>query len=234
MYFAQVMAGGIGKRMGNTPMPKQFLMLGDKPIIIHTLEKFVLQAEFEKIIVSCPAMWIQHAEDTIKKYLSDSRIVVIEGGKERNDTLMAAINYIEANYEVKDDDVLVTHDAVRPFVTKRIIEDNMKAAKEYGAVDTGVPAFDTIVRVQNNEVADIPNRDEMYQGQTPQTFKINTFKRAFDSLTDEQKLVLPDSCRVCFLAGEKVAMVQGAQENMKVTTPHDLKIANALLEARNQ
>lgn len=232
MYFAQIMAGGIGKRMGNTPMPKQFLMLGHKPIIIHTLEKFIMHPDFEKIIVSCPVMWIQHAKDTIKKYLDDKRIVVIEGGKERNDTLMAAINYIESNYTVTDEDVLVTHDAVRPFVTRRIIEDNIEASNTYGAVDTGVPAFDTIVRVLNDEVADIPNRDELYQGQTPQTFKINVFKECYNQLSEEQKLILPDSCRVCFLAGVKVAMVQGEESNMKVTTPHDLKIANALLEER--
>lgn len=234
MYFAQIMAGGIGKRMGNTPMPKQFLMLGQKPIIIHTLEKFIMHPDFEKIIVSCPAMWMQHANDTIKKYLDDDRIVVIEGGKERNDTLMAAVKYIEENYTVTDDDVLVTHDAVRPFVTRRIIEDNIEASKTYGAVDTGVPAFDTIVKVVDEEVVDIPDRDKMYQGQTPQTFKINVFKECYAQLSEEQKQVLPDSCRVCFLAGVKVAMVQGEQSNMKVTTPHDLKIANALLEERDQ
>lgn len=234
MFFAQIMAGGIGKRMGNTPMPKQFLMLGSKPVIIHTLEKFVLQPEFEKIIVSCPAMWIQHANDTIKKYLDDPRIVVIEGGKERNDTLMSAINYIEEHYEVSDEDVLVTHDAVRPFVTKRIIEDNMEATKEYAAVDTGVPAFDAIVEVRGSEIYDIPNRNYMYQGQTPQTFRMNTFKECFSQISEEEKAVLPDSCKVCHLAGVKVAMVPGEQENMKITTPHDLKIANALLEARNQ
>lgn len=233
MYFAQIMAGGIGKRMGTTTMPKQFLTLGSKPIIIHTLEKFVLQDEFEKIIISCPVNWQQYAKDIIKKYISDERVVVIEGGKERNDTLNKAIRYIETHYNLNEEDVLLVHDAVRPFISRRIIEDNLKATKNYSAVDTGIPAFDTIVRVKGNMISDIPVRDEMYQGQTPQTFRINTLKRCYEKLTESEKLILTDSCKICLLAGEEVVMVEGELSNIKITTPYDLKIANAILEERS-
>jgi NDP-sugar pyrophosphorylase family protein len=98
MLYAQILAGGKGTRMGNVGMPKQFLQLGNRPIIIHTLEKFVLNDEFDAIIVSCPENWIQHAKDIISKYIKDDRVKIIAGGKERNDTLKNGITYIHEQF----------------------------------------------------------------------------------------------------------------------------------------
>lgn len=232
MIYAQILAAGKGTRMGNVSMPKQFLAIKGKPILIHTLEKFILIEEFEKIIVSCPELWIEHTKDIIKKYLSDERIVIVPGGKERNDTLMNSINHIEENYGLNDDDVIISHDAVRPFVTRRIIKDNIKTLQEYKAVDTVIPAYDTIVRGKNGELIDIPIREEMYQGQTPQSFNIKTFIESYTQLTDEEKSILSDSCKIILLNGEKVAMVQGESYNIKITTPYDLKVANTIVEER--
>ena len=120
MIYAQILAAGKGSRMGNVSMPKQFLTIKNKPILIHTLESFILIEEFDKIIVSCPELWMEHTQDIIKKYIDDDRIQLVKGGKERNDTLMNSINFIEENYGLNDDDVIISHDAVRPFVTRRI------------------------------------------------------------------------------------------------------------------
>ena len=88
MIYAEVLAGGKGTRMGNTEMPKQFLMLGEKPVFIHTIEQFILNAKVEMVLVCCPKQWISHTKDTIKKYVSDARkVVVVEGGASRNDTI---------------------------------------------------------------------------------------------------------------------------------------------------
>lgn len=230
MIYAQIMAGGIGKRMGNVPLPKQFLMLGSKPIIVHTVEKFILNTEFELILISTPEAWMDYTWDILKKYdINDKRIQIIPGGKERNDTLQNAINYIKEIKGIRDDDSIVAHDAVRPFVTKRIIDDNIEALKFYKAVDTVIPAFDTIVRGDGEEVSEIPIRDEMYQGQTPQSFNIKAFQNSFKTLTEEEKAVLSDSAKIVLLNGERVAMVTGELSNIKVTTPYDLRIANAIL-----
>lgn len=231
MIYAQIMAGGFGKRMGNTSLPKQFLLLGHKPIIVHTIEKFILNNKFELILVSVPPSWIDYTNEILEKYqVKDDRIRVISGGAERNDTLENAIKYIEETNGLNDDDAIVAHDAVRPFVTKRIIDDNIKALKTYQAVDTVIPAFDTIVRANGTELIEIPIRDEMYQGQTPQSFNIKTFQKSYAKLSDSQKLILSDSAKIVLLSGEKVAMVCGEQSNIKVTTPYDLKIAAALIE----
>lgn len=231
MIYAQIMAGGIGKRMGNVPLPKQFLMLGSKPIIVHTIEKFILQSEFELILVSVPQDWISYTEDVLKKYnILDNRIRIISGGAERNDTLDNALKYIEENTETHENDLLITHDAVRPFITRRIIEDNINALQNYDAVDTVIPAFDTIVEGKNSEVLSIPVRDFMYQGHTPQSFKISSLKESLSKLSIKERQELSDSAKIMLLDGKKVRMVDSETSNIKITTPYDLTIANAILE----
>lgn len=230
MIYAHIMAGGIGKRMGNTPLPKQFLKLGSKPIIVHTAEKFILNSKFEMIIVSTPEEWIAYTKQIFEKYgLSDERIKIIAGGAERNDTLEKAITFISENNGINAEDKIIVHDAVRPFISKRIIDDNIKALENYNAVDTVIPAFDTIVKGDGGEIHEIPDRALMYQGQTPQSFNIRHFMNSFAKLTVEQKKVLTDSAKISLITGEKVGMVNGDLSNMKITTTYDLKIANAIL-----
>lgn len=228
MIYAQIMAGGIGSRMGHTERPKQFLTLAEKPIIIHTLEKFSLIPDFEKIIVSIHPKWVQYAKDLIVNTIKDPRIVVIEGGAERNDTVMKAIQYISENCETTDEDVLVMHDAVRPFVTRRIIMDNITKSKDYAAVDTVVPATDTIVQAKDGVITNIPVRDEMYQGQTPQTINILAFSKFYEQMSEEQRQTLSDSAKVMLLAGYKVGIVQGEESNIKITRPYDLHISDII------
>lgn len=233
MNYVNILAGGIGKRMGNVPMPKQFMMLKGKPVIIHTIEKFLLNPDIDKIIVSLSPSWYEFGKNLINKYLNDkSKLLIIEGGLERNDTLMKAVDYIEDHFKIGDDDNIITHDAVRPFITNRIIEDNLRALQKSSAVDTVVAATDTIVVGQDNTVTRIPDRQFMYQGQTPQSFKIRVLKDCYDELTDQQKATLTDGCKICVYAGVKVALVRGENFNIKITTPVDLRIANAIVQER--
>ncbi len=231
MIFGVVLAGGIGSRMGNVDKPKQYLLVGEKPIIIHTLERFYVQNEFEKIIVLCPEEWVSHTKNLIKKYMKDTeRIVVLQGGDTRNETIMNSLRYIEKEYGLDDDTIVVTHDSVRPFVTQRIIEENIKYAKEYGACDTAVAATDTIVYSKDNVlISDIPDRSKMYQGQTPQTFNALKLKNLYESLTEEEKATLTDAAKIFVMKGEKVHIVDGEVFNIKITYPYDLRVAEALI-----
>ena len=232
MIYAEILAGGKGTRMGNTEMPKQFLLLNDKPIVIHTIEQFLLNKQVEKVIICCPEKWIAHTKDIVKKYIfDDSKVVITKGGATRNDTILNGIQYIEDNYGINDDDIILTHDAVRPFLTQRIIDDNISAALKYGAVDTVVEATDTIVHSENGKIiTDIPIRDEMFQGQTPQTFNIKLLKEFFNSLTDEEKNILTDACKALVIKGKDVHLVRGEVSNIKITTQYDLKVAKGLVE----
>ena len=237
MIFGVILAGGIGSRMGNVEKPKQYFIIGSKPIIVHTIEKFYVNDSFEKIIVLCPNQWINHTKNLIKKYIPGAvdKIAVIEGGSTRNETIMNSIDYIEKEYGLEEDTIIVTHDAVRPFVTGRIIEDNIHYAREYGACDTVIPATDTIVESRNGSiVSSIPDRKTMYQGQTPQSFRAGKLKELYYSLTPEEKEILSDAAKIFVMKGENVHLVQGEVFNIKITYPYDLKVAEAMIGESHQ
>lgn len=237
MVFGVILAGGIGSRMGNVEKPKQYLKVGDKPIIIHTIEKFFVHDAFTKLLVLCPKQWVENTRNLVKKYLGDGaeHVVVLEGGTTRNETIMNSIAYIEKEYGVDDDTLIVTHDSVRPFLTYRIIEENIKYGLEYGAVDTVIPATDTIVESQDGKtIAVVPDRTKMYQGQTPQTFKAKKLKELYLSLSEEEKEILTDASKIFVIKGEKVHLVQGEVFNIKITYPYDLRVAESLIQEQKR
>ena len=120
---------------------------------------------------------------------------------------------------------------MRPFITLRIIKDNIRLAKECDAVDTVVEAVDTIVESTNGEyITNIPNRAHYYQGQTPQSFRCKDFLSLYNSLTSEEKQILTDACKIFVIKGKKVALAKGEYSNLKITTVTDLKIAKSMLE----
>lgn len=229
MNFGGILAGGKGTRMGKTDLPKQFLMLGEKPIIIHTIEQFLISPAIDEIVVGVPENWIDYTKDIIEKYCKDDRIHVIQGGKNRNGTIMNICKYICENFR-DEKNIIVTHDAVRPFVTQRIIKENVEICKKIGAADTVISASDTIVESKDGEIiSNIPIRSQMYQGQTPQSFNVEEFIKQYESLTEEEKEILTDATKTYVLKGKKVGLVTGEPYNMKITTKYDLKLANLML-----
>ncbi|MDY2589176.1 MAG: 2-C-methyl-D-erythritol 4-phosphate cytidylyltransferase [Agathobacter sp.] len=236
MNIAVVFAGGVGKRMHSKDKPKQFLTVGEKPIIIHTIEKFIVFPDFDKVIVLCPEQWVAQTKSLVKKYIGDTdKLVVIEGGETRNETIMNSIKYIEQEGNLDENTVIVTHDSVRPFVTHRILDENVKAALKFGACDTVVAATDTIVEsLDNNIISQIPDRSKMYQGQTPQSFKAAKLKELYYSLTDAEKDILTDAAKIFVTKGEPVQLVEGEVFNIKITYPYDLRVAEALLKGENK
>ncbi|MBQ7838174.1 MAG: 2-C-methyl-D-erythritol 4-phosphate cytidylyltransferase [Clostridia bacterium] len=235
MVFAAVFAGGIGSRMGNSDTPKQYLELGTKPVIIHTIEKFFINEKIDEILVLCPKAWVAHTQALVEKHLPEGKkITVISGGATRNGTLEKAIEYIENNCEVTEDTVIVTHDAVRPFLTHRIIDENVEAAVKYGACDTVIPATDTIVESGDGKIiSSIPDRSMMYQGQTPQSFRLKELERVLASLTEDEKAILTDACKIFSIKNKDVYMVEGEVFNIKITYPYDLKVAHTLLKGKD-
>lgn len=229
--YGVVLAGGKGTRMGNVEKPKQFMEIGDKPIIVHTIEKFVANTQFEKVLVLSPKQWIKHTQDLVRKYiLGSDHVVVIEGGSTRNETIMNAIAYIEKSGKLNADTIIVTHDSVRPFVTHRILEENIRYAKEFGACDTVIPATDTIVESKDHQlITSIPDRSTMYQGQTPQSFKAMHLRDLYESLSDTEREILTDACKILVIKGEQVHLVEGEESNIKITYPYDMRVAEALL-----
>ncbi len=225
MIYAVIAAGGIGSRM-ESELPKQYIEVKGKPIISHTTQKFLSCEKIYKVLVLCPNNWV----DYTKKLLGDD-IVVLSGGNTRNETLMKAIDYIEATDGIDDDTYIITHDAVRPFVSIDIINENVECLLKYDAVGTYIPATDTIAKSENGEtISTIPDRSTLYQAQTPQSFSAKKLKELYYSLTDEEKEKLTDACKIFLLKGYEVHIVKGDVSNIKITYPFDLIVANAILE----
>ncbi|MGT2637400.1 IspD/TarI family cytidylyltransferase [Streptococcus ratti] len=232
MIYAGILAGGTGTRMGIQDMPKQFLELGSRPILVHTIEKFVLVPEIDKIVLGIHPDWIAYTEDLIDKYLSNDkeRIVIAEGGIDRNTTIKNIIERIDSLQPISADDIIVTHDSVRPFISIKTIQENIALAQSNDAVDTVVEATDTIVQsLDNTVITDIPERQYLYQGQTPQTFKMQDFLNLYGALSDEDKAILTDACKIFVINGKQVALAQGDYANIKITTVTDLKIARSMI-----
>lgn len=232
MIFGAILAGGIGSRMHMADMPKQFLPLGDKPVIIHTLEKFLACHKLDVIYIGVHTDWVEYMNDLILRHVpaQSEKVQVVAGGSDRNSTIFSIINAIEECWGVSDDHIIVTHDSVRPFVTLRMIEENIEAAKTHGAVDTVVSAVDTIVVSEDGKfISSIPDRANMYQGQTPQSFNINLLKKMYESLSEDEKKILTDACKICVVRNYPVYLVTGAATNLKITTPGDYKIAQSMV-----
>lgn len=231
MIYGAILAGGIGSRMGNEK-PKQYINIGGKPIILHTIEKFCLCNEFEEILILCPKDWVEYTKGLVKKYIAEiDRVRVIEGGETRNETIQNAIDYIEMTGNLDNNTIIVTHDAVRPFVTYRIIKDNIEAAEKYGACDTVVPATDTIVESKDNDIISaIPDRSKLYQGQTPQSFNAMKLRTLYRELAPEEKDILTDAAKIFVIKGHPVKLIKGENSNIKITYPYDLTVAESLLK----
>ena len=227
MIYAVIAAGGIGSRMGGKT-PKQYIKIGDKEIIRHTAEKFSNTERIDKVIILCPEDWVAYTN----QLFNDEKIIVINGGATRNDTLMNAIDYIEKTDGLTQDTILITHDAVRPFVTKKIIEDNIDAVIRYGATGTAIPATDTIFECMDSEtISSIPDRSKLFQAQTPQCFYACKLRELYNSLAENEKKILTDACKIYITKGHDVHLVDGHVSNIKITYPHDLIVAEAILNS---
>lgn len=231
MVFGAILAGGVGSRLG-ADLPKQFLMLGDKPVIVHSLEKFLSCSRMDSVFIGVHPDFMEHTRVLVEQYVpaEKDRVHILCGGGSRNDTLQNIIAAIDELRQDSDEDIIVTHDAARPFVTMRMIEENIDAAVKVGAVNTVCPATDTIVISQDGEtVSDIPNKAVMYYGHSPQSFRINMLKNLYSTLTREEKDILTDACKICCLRGQPVALVRSEYTNLKITTPGDYLIAQGFI-----
>lgn len=234
MIAAGIVAGGTGSRMGKTSMPKQFLDLCGKPVIVHTIQKFLDNSMTDVVVVGINPEWRNYMQEIAEKYFpAKDNLIITDGGSDRNETILNIISALEKN-GANDDCILVTHDAVRPFLTDRMIDDSIKEMENYDICTTAIPATDTIVCSENGiTVDDFPLRKTMFQEQTPQTFRTGIFKKVYYSLSDFQRKDITDACKLFYMCGYKVKLIQGDISNIKLTYPDDLLTAKFLMENKN-
>ncbi|HAT4094441.1 TPA: 2-C-methyl-D-erythritol 4-phosphate cytidylyltransferase [Clostridium perfringens] len=213
-----ILAGGKGKRMG-AEVSKQFIEINGKPIIYYTLKAFEECKDIDEIILVLPKDEIDYFKREIEPRFDFKISKIIEGGKERQDSVYNALN------SIKDCDIVLIHDGARAFVSNKIIKDGIRYSREFGAAAPGVMPKDTI-KVKNLEgfSVDTPNRSSLVAVQTPQCFKYNLIKKGHDKVKNE-KIQVTDDTMIVELLGEKVYLFEGDYKNIKVTTPEDLILA---------
>ncbi len=222
-----LLLGGSGKRFSPS-FPKQLLKLSGKSLYLYALESFLKSSLFQEIILVCHSNWISSIELDIKPYedlFPSTTIRIIPGGQTRQESSYKGI--INACH-----DYVVIHDGVRPFVSEKILQENVKALKTFKAVDTCIPSQDTLIKKRNEHLIDfIPDRKEFLRGQTPQSFQKELILRAHQKALENKITDATDDCQLVLPLGEAVYIVEGSEKNIKITTSLDLFFAEQLLKA---
>lgn len=229
--YGVILAGGKGTRM-NSALPKQFLSLGGVPIFIHSVRALLSEPQIEELWIGSNGSWLELASEQIAEFCGgDPRIHICEGGEDREGTLLKTLDAICAHNAVSDDDIVLIHDAVRPFATRRIIRDVIREMQFCDVCNTVVPVNDTIVQSSDGkQISGMPKRSELFAGQSPQGFRINALLDAFARLDAETRKQLTETTMVCFKSGLPIHIVQGEFFNFKITTPYDLEVAESILD----
>lgn len=235
MVYGVILAGGVGKRMG-LDIPKQYVKIDNKPIIIYTLEALLANKNIDKVYIAVSNEWKSDVEKMIAEFINKkdiSRIFIVEGGKERIDTIMNVKEEIENSNDINDDDIVMFHDAVRPFIPDEVINDSIEGAKKYRAVVAGIKAADTILYTEDgNEVKEVLDRSKIYHGQAPDTFNLKYFIELSNMLTDEQKKNVTGTSQFCTFNNKPIYITKGSEMNFKITTIEDLDKAKMVVKGR--
>lgn len=228
---AVIFAGGTGKRMGIEDIPKQFLEVDDKPIIIHTIERFDEHPEIDDIYVVCIEPWIDYLKHQIEKYDIAKVKSIISGGTTGQDSIYRGLK--EASKYCDDDDIVLIHDGVRPFIDGELISRNISDAKLHGNAITCTNCNETFILSKNGvDVADVPIRRESFNAQAPQTFHLGEILNAHEIVRkdnpDYEDIV--DSCTLFQKLGLATFLTKGLRGNIKITDPVDIYLFKAWLE----
>jgi 2-C-methyl-D-erythritol 4-phosphate cytidylyltransferase len=233
--FVVLPAAGIGTRMapGHTTAnaPKQFLLLGGLPVLVHSLRAFAAVPRVSAIYVAVRTTELSRMRALIAEHTLPKQVQAVEGGDHRQQSVSNALKSIPAD----DDDIILVHDAVRPLIDRATIERTIDAVAEHGAAIAGVPAVDTIKQVARTSdgaivTATVP-REHVVLAQTPQGFRANILKRSFAEAEGDGFLGT-DEASIVERSGAKVAVVMGSPENLKITQPSDLELAEFYLRRR--
>ncbi len=230
MNIAVILSAGSGSRFGSD-IPKQFINLAGKNIIEYTIAAFEQNENVDEICIVADFKYHEKLLKISQKNGFTKVKKIIQGGEERKDSSYNAIK----EYENQKDINLIFHDAVRPFVSQKIINDCIKFLENYSAIDVAIPTADTIIQIDeiSHTIESIPQRSKLQRGQTPQAFKLETIKKAHElAKKDKNKPMFTDDCGLVkqYLPNENIFVVNGEERNIKITYPEDLLFAEKLIQ----
>jgi len=237
-------AAGLGTRMTSAsrvrakrPAPsKQFTELGGTPILIHTLRKFAASPRVSEIFVALRRDEMVGFRELLEAEAKDilrKRVELVEGGEHRQHSVANALAAVSAGAG----DIILVHDAVRPFVTTEIIDDVIRGAEKHGAAIAGMPAVDTVKQVERTAdgalITSTVPRERVVMAQTPQGFRYEILKKAFDEAAADG-FIGTDEASLIERSGREVAVVMGSARNLKITTPADMELAEFYLRQQEK
>lgn len=225
-----IFAGGSGTRMNSRGKPKQFLQFYGKELIIHTLENFQNHSEIDSIVVVCIKEWIPTLNKLLKKYQIDKVRKVVPGGDSGQESIYNGVCAIKEF--ASNDDVVLVHDGVRPFINEDVISACIKSVKENGSAITVVPAIETIVTQENGKIASVTDRSKCFHARAPQCFKLGEFYAVHVQARKDGNINMIDSASLMKFYGHELYSVPGNVDNIKITTPADFYTFKALYEVR--
>ena len=229
--IALIIAGGVGARMGQD-IPKQFINVHDKPVIVYTLEAFQKHPEIDAIEVVCLDGWHEVLWAYAKQFGIAKLEKIVSGGKNGQDSIRNGVYDIRERYD-DDDDIILIHDAIRPMVLPEIISDNISVCRKYGNAITVVPCTAAMLKTYDSlSTEEQVARDNLKITQTPQAFFIKDIVKAHKEALSKGITNSVASCTMYIELGRKLYMSKGSEKNLKLTTTEDIEIFKALLQAK--
>lgn len=222
---AIIPAAGSGKRMGGKTS-KQYLAIGGTPILVETLIVFNTSPYIDEIILVSPTDDLTLINTMVKDYNLNKVSKVVEGGKERQDSISNGLDALD-----RSSSIVLVHDGVRPFISDEIIKELIDAVNQYGAAIVAVPVKDTVKKVLHTSITGTVPRENLWLAQTPQAFSTKVIIDAYANAR-EKGLMGTDDASLVEAMGLDVKIVMGSYENIKITTPEDLIFAEAIKKER--
>ena len=232
MNIGVIFAGGVGSRMHSKEMPKQFLKVHDKPIIIHTLEHFQKNEEIDAVVIACVSGWIPHLEKLLYKYRIEKVKKIVSGGESGQ---LSIYNGLCAAKEVagKSRAIVLIHDGVRPLINSNLLSENISCVKKNGSAITAGIVKETIVVVDGNGcVEQVPSREKSRVAKAPQSFWLDEILKVHEQAMKDGITNSIVSCTLMKQYGHSLFMIDGPYENIKITTPDDFYTMRAILDAK--
>lgn len=227
-----IIAGGVGSRMGQS-IPKQFLNVGEKPIIIYTLEAFQRHPNIDSIVVVCLDGWHEILKSYAEQFNINKLQSIVSGGENGQASIRNGLEEVK-RLGYADDDIVLIHDAIRPMVSEEILSDNIAKSEVYGNATTVVPCTTVVLKKGEDESysEEVVNREELYLTQTPQAFRLGEILSAHREAEEKNITNSIASCDLYTKLGRKVYYSAGSETNIKLTRPGDIQIFKALLNVK--
>jgi 2-C-methyl-D-erythritol 4-phosphate cytidylyltransferase len=230
MNYGIILLGGDSLRT-STSLPKQYIVIGDKEVFLYPFELFLKNPNINKILLVVSREYVDFVEIKISQYKTDKEISVIEGGTTRQDSSFLALRFIKNNEQDLDNINIIIHDAARPLLTTKVLNNVINALTNNGAVTTYFPISDSLLSSQDQEyVDDYPSRKTIYAIQTPQAFRFNLIYQAHEEALNKKYENITDDSMLVKKLNKPVKMVLGDSFNFKITTYDDLMMLRKIIE----